>query len=156
MFLCGSSNHYLVVDNVFYLYMRLVEQYRDELASRSECQIVTGNVYINAIKTGDKPNWDYHDWGNNGQVTVTWQDYYASAVANSPPANAGLIPDLVIGGGSFGTVSGTMTSDLFLQSDAGVTTIWQLNHQSISKTTFLLFFPKAGLRSGHETRWTRF
>ena len=80
-----------------------------------------------------------------GRLFGTGEIFYASP---TPPANAGLNPDLVIGGGSFGAVSGTMTSDLFLQSDAGVTTIWQLTHQSISKTTFLLYLPKAGATLG--------
>src|ERR1700722_7989315 len=133
MFLCGSSNHYLVLDNVFDPYTgALWEQYQTSLPPGPNATFMTGNEYITEFNTGDNPNWDYHDWGNNGQVTVTWQDYYASAVTTSPPANAGLNPDLVIGGGSFGTVSGTMTSDLFLQSDAGVTTIWQLNGSSLT------------------------
>ena len=53
MFLCGSSNHYLVVDNVFDpLHRRVVGAIPNEPASRSECHIRDGERVHHGIQHG--------------------------------------------------------------------------------------------------------
>ena len=91
MFLAGPGDHYRVLDNVFNPYTgALWEQYRTSAPPGANGAFVTGNEDITEFNTGDNPNWDYHHWGNNAQVTVTWQDYYARGITTPPPASAGL------------------------------------------------------------------
>jgi hypothetical protein len=91
MFLAGAGNHYLVLDNVFNPYTGVLwEQYQTSAPPAPNGTFVTGNEHVTEFNTGDNPNWDYGDWGNNPQVTVTWQDYYASGVTTLPPATTGL------------------------------------------------------------------
>ena len=86
MFLGGPSNDYRVLDNVFNPYTGVLwEQYQTSPPPGPDGVFVTGNEYVTEFNTGDNPDWDYQHWGNNAQVTVTWQDYYASGVTTSPP-----------------------------------------------------------------------
>jgi hypothetical protein len=78
----GASDPYFVLDNVFNPYTgALWEQIETVPPPRPYSIFVTGDEYVTEFNTGDNPNWDYPDWGNNTQVTVTWQDYYAIAVS---------------------------------------------------------------------------
>jgi hypothetical protein len=91
MFLAGPGDHYQALDNVFDPYTAaLWEQYRTNAPPGLNGTFVTGNEYVTEFNTGDNPDWDYHHWGNNTQVTVTWQDYYARGLTTPPPAGAGL------------------------------------------------------------------
>ena len=91
MSLAGPSNHYLVLDDVFSPYTGVLwEQYQTSPPPDPNDTFATGDEYITEFNTGDNPNWDYRDWGNIAQVTVTWQDYYASGVSTSPPPSTDL------------------------------------------------------------------
>jgi Ca2+-binding RTX toxin-like protein len=88
MFLGGPNNYYRVLDNVFNPYTGVLwEQYQTSPPPGPNGAFGTGNEYVTEFNTGDNPDWDYQHWGNNAQVTVTWQDYYASAVTTSPSAS---------------------------------------------------------------------
>ena len=87
----GASDPYFVLDNVFDPYTgALWEQIETVSPPSPYSTFVTGDEYVTEFNTGDNPNWDYTDWGNNAQVTVTWQDYYAIAVGTTAPVATGL------------------------------------------------------------------
>ena len=68
----------------------LWEQINSAPPPASSPSFVTGDEYVTEFNTGNNPNWDYGDWGNDQQVTITFQDYYATAVLTTAPVPTGL------------------------------------------------------------------
>ena len=87
----GSSQPYFTLDNVFNPYTgQLWEQIQSAPPPAPYNDFVTGTKYITQYNTGDNPNWDSGDWGNNAQVTVIWQDWHVVGVTTSSPVPTGL------------------------------------------------------------------
>jgi hypothetical protein len=87
----GSSEPYFTLDNVFDPSTgHLWEQMETAPPPASWSNFVTGDEYVTEFNTGDNPNWDYVDWGNDPQVTITFQDYYTTGVATTAPVPTGL------------------------------------------------------------------
>ena len=87
----GASEPWFVLDNVFNPYTgKLWEQFETVQPPGQFSSFVTGNQLLTLFNTGDNPNWDYPDWGKAAQVTIRWQDYYATAVTSVAPVRTGL------------------------------------------------------------------
>ena len=83
----GVADPYYILDNVYNPYTgQLWEQIQTGSPPQAFASFITGPEYVTQFNTGNNPNWDASDWGNAAQVTVTFQDYYATAVSTTPPS----------------------------------------------------------------------
>ena len=95
-----AADQYYNLDNVYNPYTgQLWEQLQTAPPPQQFSSFVTGPEYVTQFNTGNNPNWDTPDWGNAAQATVTFQDYYATAMSTMPPvvSRANVTSTLAIG-----------------------------------------------------------
>jgi plastocyanin len=87
----GAAEPFLTLDNVFDPNTgQLWEQIETLPPPAPYSSFATGDELVTQFNTGDNPNWDYVDWGNASQVTVTYQDFYVTSVSLDAPLSTGM------------------------------------------------------------------
>jgi hypothetical protein len=121
----GASDPWLVLVNVFNPYTGALWEQFQTLPPPSPYQNgVYGVQLVTQFNTGDNPNWDYTDWGNNAQVTTTWQDdYICTDVSSTAPVPVGLLNtdayaatqngSILIGANGSSTIYGTKGDTIY-------------------------------------------